>query len=299
MKLTERMMDRALAKRYMGYGEEILELPGGARLRMWRREQAAAIAQVVLVHGFGEHSGRYQELTEFLFRSGFDITLFDQRGHGKSDGLAGHVDRFTDYALDLSHLIECTKSRSARRLFLVAHSMGGLVALRYLAGEAPAIAGAVISAPLLGFAVRIPRLKLAIGRASAFLAPRMRMANEIDPGILSRDPEVGRAYARDPLVHRLVSARWFSETARAMDEIAGAAPVIKAPVLLMHGTDDKLASVDATRRVFERIGSDDKQLIVYPGFYHELFNEPEKAGVFATAGDWLSRRCNGHNTIGC
>jgi len=162
--------------------------------------------------------------------------------------------------------------------------------LRYLAREAPDIAGAVVSAPLLGFAVRIPRVKLAIGRASALVAPRLRMANEIDPGVLSRDLEVGRAYARDPLVHRLVSARWFSETARAMDEILVMAPAIKAPVLLMHGTDDKLASVDATRRVFDRIGSRDKQLIVYPGFYHELFNEPEKLGVFGTAGDWLSRR---------
>src|SRR5215469_2704434 len=133
----------------MGECVEALELPGGARLYMWRREHREAIAHVVVVHGFGEHSGRYHELAEFLFKRGFDITAFDQRGHGKSDGLAGHVDRFADYELDLSRVVASAKGRGPKRILLVAHSMGGLAALRYLAGEAPAIAGAVISAPLL------------------------------------------------------------------------------------------------------------------------------------------------------
>src|SRR5262249_14748641 len=141
---------------------------------------------------------------------------------------------------------------------------------------------------LLGFAVRIPRLKLAVGRASGLIVPRMRLANEINPGHLSRDPEGGRAYAEDLLVRRVVSARWFSEATRAMRSMPEEVPRIQVPVLMLHGTEDKVASVDATRDVFDRIGSRDKELKLYPGLYHELFNEPEKQDIFQTVGGWLS-----------
>jgi lysophospholipase len=275
----------------MAYSEGILERPGGGRLHSWRCEAQSAIAQVVLVHGFGEHSGRYRDLTEFLCSRRFDVNAFDLRGHGRSSGLAGHIDRFADYEDDLR--LAVASVGGSRPLFLIGHSMGGLITLRYLAGQRAGIAGAVISAPLLGFAVRIPKAKLAIGRASGLIAPRMRMANEIDPATLSRDPEVGRTYAEDPLVHRLVSARWFSEATRAMNEIRATAPEITTPVFMLHGTEDRLAAVDATQAVFDLIGSRDKQLQIYAGFYHELFNEPEKREVFQTVGDWLSARLGG------
>jgi len=242
----------------------------------------------VLVHGFGEHSGRYHDLTEFLCDRGFSVHAFDLRGHGQSSGLAGHIDRFADYEDDLR--LAVASAGESGPLFLIGHSLGGLITLRYLAGRPPDISGAVISAPLLGFAVRIPKLKLAIGRASGLIAPKMRMANEIDPAHLSRDPEVGRAYAEDPLVRRVVSARWFSEATLAMKSMQTAAARIQVPVLILHGTEDKLAAVDATRAVFDRIGSRDKELKVYPGFYLELFNEPEKQEVFRIVGDWLSAR---------
>jgi len=272
----------------MTNSEDILDVADGERLHLWRREQKGAAAQIVLVHGFGEHSGRYQQLTEFLFQRGFDVSSFDQRGHGKSSGLAGHIDQFRNYDEDLSQVVGAAIARGPKSLFLIGHSMGGLVTLRYLASQPHGIAGAVISAPLLGFAVRIPKGKLLVGRAAGLVAPRLRMANEIDPSVLSRDPEVGRAYAADPLVRRVVSTRWFTETSRAMNEMPGAAPSIKGPVLVLHGTNDRLASVDATQKVFDLIGSSDKQLILYPGFYHELFNEPDRQGVFETVGSWLS-----------
>jgi alpha-beta hydrolase superfamily lysophospholipase len=274
----------------MAYNEQTLELTGGGEVYTWWRREPGAIAQVVLVHGFGEHSGRYHPLTDFLCSRGFNVCSFDQRGHGRSSGLYGHIDRFGDYEDDLRRVVAMAKAHGPAPLFLIGHSMGGLITLRYLAGNPSGIAGAVVSAPLLGFAVRIPRLKLAIGRASALIAPKMRMANEINPANLSRDPEVGRAYAEDPLVRRVVSARWFSEATRAMESIRAAVPSITAPVLILHGTQDRLAAVDATRAVFGLIGSRDKQLKIYPGFYHELFNEPEKQDIFQTVGDWLSAR---------
>jgi len=269
---------------------EVVELPSGDRLHLWRREQPAARGQVVIVHGFGEHSGRYSELTESLLQRGFNVSSFDQRGHGRSSGIAGHINRFADYQRDLAVVIESAIARGPKPLFLIGHSMGGLITLRYLACQAQSIGGAVVSAPLLGFAVQIPKFKAFIGKATGLIAPRLRMANEIDPAVLSRDPEVGRAYAADPLVRRVVSARWFNEALRAMKEMPAAAPAISAPMLVLHGTDDRLAGVGATRSVFDLIGSMDKELIVYPGFYHELFNEPERQQIFQTVGDWLTQR---------
>jgi alpha-beta hydrolase superfamily lysophospholipase len=273
----------------MVYDENTLELADGTRLYTWRCEQPEARAQVVLVHGFGEHSGRYHELAEFLFERGFSIASFDLRGHGKSSGLAGHVRRFVDYQRDLSRVIELTIGSGPGKRFLIGHSMGGLITLGYLARQPLGVAGAVVSAPLLGFAVRIPKTKLALGAVGGFIAPRLLMASEIDPAVLSRDPEVGNAYSKDPLVHRVVSTGWFREATRSMNRMPEAARSITSPVLLLHGTDDKLASVDATRLVFDRIGSVDKELVVYPGYYHELFNEPERRQVFETVADWLNR----------
>jgi len=122
------------------------------------------------------------------------------------------------------------------------------------------------------------------------MAPRMRLDNEINPAHLSRDPEVGRAYAADPLVNRKVSAKWFAEATRAMQEVVEWAPKITTPLLVMHGTEDRLASATATKRLFERLNSADKELEIYSGFYHELFNEPEKRDVFERVTDWLSKR---------
>jgi lysophospholipase len=168
--------------------------------------------------------------------------------------------------------------------------MGGLVALRYLATRSGELAGAVISAPLIGLGSPVPLHKLIIGRVLARLAPHFRLNNEINPAVLSRDPEVGKAYASDPLVNRKVSAKWFAEVTRAMEEVNEWAPRITLPLIVMHGTKDRLASVDATTRLFERIGASDKELVIYPGFYHELFNEPEKQQIYDRVTEWLDKR---------
>jgi len=170
--------------------------------------------------------------------------------------------------------------------------MGGLIAIRRLERKGDGLAGAVISAPLLDVAVPVPAHKVLFAKVATRMSPRLRLDNEINPANLSRDPEVGRAYAADPLVNRKVSTKWFSEATRAMREAAEQAPKITTPILVMHGTEDRLASVDATRRVFERMGSKDKELVIYPGFYHELFNEPEKQDVFERVTEWLNARAS-------
>jgi alpha-beta hydrolase superfamily lysophospholipase len=275
----------------MAFIEETITAGDGLRLYLRRHEAVGARGEVVIVHGFAEHSGRYAALTEHLLANGYSVTAYDQRGHGLSDGLPGHVEAFSEYDDDLNKVITLTRNRAAGRpLFIIGHSMGGLVALRYLARKSGTVAGAIISAPLIAVAVPVPAYKHLIARAGARLAPRLRLNNEINPANLSRDAEVGRAYAADPHVTRKVSTKWFTETVRAMAEVKDWASQIRTPVFVMHGTKDKLASVEATKALFAEIGSNDKELAIYDGYYHELFNEPEKQELFERATFWLSQR---------
>jgi alpha-beta hydrolase superfamily lysophospholipase len=281
----------------LNYVEESVATSDGLRLHLRRCEAESPRAEALIVHGFGEHSGRYGALTDHLVKAGYSVTAYDHRGHGQSEGLPGHIESFSLYEDDLHQIL--TRLRLTveySKLFIIAHSMGGLVTLRYLSQSASrlggaSIAGAVISAPLIAVAAPVPAHKLMIGRVAARVAPRLRLDNEVDPSVLSRDPEVGRAYAADPLVNRRVSARWFSEAVQAMNQVVGWAPEIKVPVLLMHGTADRLASFEATRQIYQQIGSADKDLIAYQGYYHELFNEPEREEIFRRVTEWLDARC--------
>jgi len=277
------------------YIEDSIAASDNLRLYVRRHEADRPRAEIVLVHGFGEHSGRYAALTEHLIEAGYTVTAYDHRGHGQSEGLRGHVESFSEYEDDLDRIAGWVRSRAEDRvLLLIGHSMGGLVTLRYSARtesrNVRALAGAVISAPLIGVATPVPQHKLIIGLVAAKVAPRMRLDNEINSAVLSRDPEIGRAYAADPLVHRKVSARWYAEAVKAMREVVELAPRIKTPLLVMHGSADRLASVDATKRFYEQIGSADKELVVYEGWYHELFNEPDKYEVFNRVTSWLAKR---------
>jgi alpha-beta hydrolase superfamily lysophospholipase len=275
----------------MTFIEETINASDGLRLYVRRRLVESARASVILVHGFGEHSGRYGALTDHLVNHSYSVTGYDHRGHGLSDGLPGHVESFSEYEEDLDKVVAYVRSQGdSQKIYLVGHSMGGLVTLRYLARKGIAVAGAAISAPMIGVTVAVPVYKLMMARISARLAPRFRMDNELNPAILSRDPEVGRAYAADPLVNRKISARWFAEAGRAMQEMKQMASQVWLPVLIMHGTKDKIASVDATKKIFEPLGSSDKELEIYEGFYHELFNEPEKHEVFERVTKWIDQR---------
>ena len=231
--------------------EEIVTTPDGINLYSRFYEPEKPQGAVVIVHGFGEHSGRYEALIQHLLNKNYAVTAYDHRGHGKSAGLYGHIDRFSQYEEDLGFIVANARARNgAKNLFIIGHSMGGLVALRYLTKLREGITGAVISAPLIAIAAKVPAHKLLIAKVSATLFPRLRMKNEINPAVLSRDGEIGRAYAADPLVGKMVSTRWFTEAINAMDELKHAALQISAPLLVMHGTEDKLANVEATKNLF-------------------------------------------------
>ncbi len=272
----------------MDYKEDTLTASDGTTLYLRRYETSSPRGEIIIVHGFGEHCGRYEALIAHLLAHHYSVTAYDHRGHGKSAGLYGHVDWFTDYEDDLELLVGAVqKQYHPNKLFIIGHSMGGLVALRFLTKPRAGISGAVISAPLVAIAAKVPTSKLLIAKVSAKLFPRLRMQNEINPAVLSRDQEIGRAYAADPLVGKMVSTRWFAEAVGAMDELARTASQINLPILVMHGTADKLADCETTRRVFKAMASADKTLEIYEGYYHELFNEPEKQEIYDRVTTWL------------
>ena len=245
-------------------------------------------AAIVLVHGLGEHSGRYEYLAGHCTARGFAVHALDHYGHGKSEGLAGYVERFSVYLDGVRELLAYVREQQAGApLFLLGHSMGGLIAAAFLREAQSEFRAGVLSGPALKSDAAPPAIVLWVNRLLSSLAPTLPMI-ALDPAGVSRDPEVVRAYVSDPLVHHgKVRARLIAEMMAAMKQTLAHASEISLPILIMHGEDDTLTSPDGSREFFAHAGSTDKTLKIYPGLYHEIFNEPEKDAVLGEMTDWL------------
>ena len=245
-------------------------------------------AAIVLLHGLGEHSGRYKNLARHCTGRGLAVHALDHYGHGKSEGLAGHVERFSVYLDGARELLAQVKNEQpGAPLFLLGHSMGGLIAAAFLREAQSEFRASVLSGPALKSDATPPALVLWINRILSSLAPTVPMIG-LDPAGVSRDPEVIRAYVSDPLVHHgKVTARLIAEMMAAMRETLAHASHVTLPILVMHGEDDVLTSPEGSREFIARAGSTDKTLKIYPGLYHEIFNEPEKDVVLGEMTDWL------------
>ncbi len=256
--------------------------------RAWRPAEAP-VASIALVHGLGEHSGRYEHVGRYFAGKGYFVAAVDLRGHGRSEGQPGHVNRFQDYLNDVKTLIDYTREQSpAVPLFLLGHSMGGLIALVYALNYPDGLTSVIASAPGLRGRVHIPAWKAALGKAMSSLYPALSMPSGLDAAGVSRDPAVVQAYIADPLVHDKVTARWFTEFMEAGRRAMAEAHSLAAPALIVQGSEDQLVDPAASKEFFERISLDKKQYIEYEGLYHEVFNEPEKAAVLADVQAWLA-----------
>lgn len=257
----------------------------GTRLALWRTNppSGAPKGDVLLVHGFAEHMGRYTYVAETLVAAGYRVTGLDLRGHGISDGKRGFVRRWSNYTEDVIAAMAQLDSTP----ILVSHSMGGLVVLDLLR-EHHARA-AVFSAPLLRPTVAAPRWKTAAARVLSRLTPSLSMANELDGSAVTRDTAIAAAYNDDPLVFGTVTPRWFTEMNAAAKRVYAHGQAYKTPALFMIGTDDKIVDVECAKRVHELWGGP-KEQIIWPGLYHELFNEPERADVLARTVAWIDRQ---------
>ena len=271
---------------------EMLTAPDGCKifLRQYRAENQSA--GLVLAHGLGEHSGRYQNLIDPLTSLGISMWIPDHRGHGQSGGQRGHIAAFDQYISDLHEVMEkaMTAMPTGQKCFLMGHSMGGLIALRFAQKFPHMPSGVILSSPALGLTVQVPALKSMLGKVMSSIWPGLSLGNELDATKISHDPRVVSAYTADPLVHDRVSARWFTEFLDAMVKAHQHADRLEVPLLMQLAGDDHLTDSSAARTFFDHVTFGDKTLHWYDDLYHEIYNEPEdqRAQAINDLIDWLN-----------
>jgi alpha-beta hydrolase superfamily lysophospholipase len=245
--------------------------------------------EVVLVHGYAEHSGRYDHVGSWLAERGARVHAYDHQGHGHSDGPRCHVRRFDDFLDDLDRVIaRVREAATPLPLFVIGHSMGGLVVCAWARERKPDVAGVVISAPALSAPGGPSPARLRALQLLSRLAPRVSIASELDAAGLSRDPEVVAAYLADPLVHLRMTFSLAGQMFAAMQRTADGGADVTLPALMLHGTDDPICSPEASRRFAD--AAPDCRYRSYPRLRHEIFNEPERESVLADVQSWIEER---------
>ncbi len=246
---------------------------------------------LLLVHGWAEHGGRYDELGGWLAERGCAVHAYDQRGHGRSGGSRGHVRSFDELLDDLEQVLgEVRRAHAGLPLFLLGHSMGGLVVATFLAERDAALAGAILSGAALALAQSPSRGRVAAARWLRRLAPRLPSGNGVDPQGLSRDPEVVRRYLADPLVHRRMTVSLASEMLRMLSRTAAAGSRVRVPTLVLHGAEDPICAPQGSRHFAAALRVEGSALQILPGLRHEILNEPEREQLYAAILDWMRRR---------
>ena len=246
-------------------------------------------AVLLVVHGLAEHSGRYMNLVNRFVPQGFAVYGIDHLGHGRSEGRRLALERFTDYTEPLkafSAMVRCWQPD--RSVFLVGHSMGGLIGATYLLTNQEELAGTVLSGPAVMAPGHIPAATIFVGRVLSVLFPSVGIVDRGPMDDICRDPAVVAAYVADPLVYQgKITARLGAEMLGAMEHLRKEAGRIRLPLLILQGDTDRLVNPAGAQVLYDGVASPDKRLIVYPGFYHEVFNEPEHDRVLDDVERWL------------
>jgi alpha-beta hydrolase superfamily lysophospholipase len=262
------------------------------RLRLfWQRyTPERARATVIVLHGGGDHGGRYPGVTSALVKAGFQAALLDFRGHGQSDGRRWHVDAFSDYLHDMDAFVAKLSQDgiAGERLFLLGHSQGGLIAALWGIGHPRLLSGVVLSSPYFGL-VQKPRVAKALAaKLAGRVVPWLPVSSGLRMAELTSDPELQRWTERDPLYGRATTPRWFEESNRAQVQALRRASELTVPLLVLAGGADDIADVSLARRFVEVAGTRDKRLVVYDGFRHEIFNEIRREEPIGEAVAWLT-----------
>lgn len=240
---------------------------------------------IVILHGLGEHSGRYRQLAQRLNDAGWSVRCYDHRGHGRSQGARGDVPNGTPLLLDAQIVVDDFSARTGLRPFLLGHSMGGLFAAHFaLAGRA-SLRGLILSSPAL--AIRISSLELKLLKVMRVIAPRLGLPNGLQEQYLSHDPNVVAAYRADPLVHNKISARLLGSMLASIAFCEQHAASLAVPALLLVSGDDRLVDAEGSKRFYARLPPGRGQLNVYETLYHEIFNETGSDRPVADLCAWL------------
>jgi len=250
--------------------------------------EGEAKAILLIIHGLNEHSGRYTHFADFFTAQGFAVYSMDLVGHGKSEGTRAFISDFSLYLDDFILYLEKIRHwQPGKRIFLVGHSMGGLIGALLLIDHQDQFAGAVLSGSVVQVPDDISPLFITLGKIISAILPKMGLL-QLDLSGLSRDPEVVQAYKADPLVNSgKFTARVSAEMNKGMNRVAEAGSLITAPVLILHGSADRIVNPSDSRFLYELVSSEQKQLIIYEDFYHEIYNDPEHEQVYQDVSAWL------------
>jgi acylglycerol lipase len=252
---------------------------------------SAPKAVIAVVHGIAEHGGRYAWLAERACTQGIGLVTLDLRGHGRSPGERSYVERFDDYLLDVDSLwAKALEIGAGKPLFLMGHSMGGAIALRWAAARQAAMTGLILSSAALKIGGDVPRLLIGLAPLLSRWAPHLR-GTRLDPQLISRDPVQVAAYVSDPLVSlKAPPARTGAELLAAMEANRRAATKLHMPVYLFHGDADRLTDPAGSREIFQAWCGGDKILRLWPGSRHETLNDLDRESVAAELLDWVQVR---------
>lgn len=265
---------------------------GGGQLYWIGRVPPAPAGVLVFVHGVGEHCGRYHHVLDYFAARAFSCFAFDLRGHGRSSGQRGQVGTFDEYDDDLATVMAHVATVAPEpRPVLVGHSMGGLIALRHTLLHPGAQSATILSSPALGLSgiSATPFFQWLVKLFGAW-KPRYGLPSGLGTKWLSRTPGVERAYLDDPLVTGRLTPSWFGAFVEAVRDAHERAPSLVTPLLLMQSGADKIVDSKWARRWVERAPESLVTLHVWEGFYHEMFNEPEREEVFELMLDWIANR---------
>ena len=256
----------------------------------WKNHSAKAI--VAIVHGMGEHSGRYADfVVPQLFAAGYSVIAFDQFGHGLTEGKRGHCPNYEAVLHSVENLLRKSNEYLGSNLptFLYGHSMGGNVVSNYLLRKESHVKGAIISSPMYRLAFEPPAWKLIAGKLMRNIYPAFQERTGLDASAISRDRAAVEKYINDPLVHDKITVNFSLPFFEAGEYAIENAKAMKVPALLIHGTKDALTDYKGSEDFAQNAG-EEVSLKLYTDGYHELHNEPNKEAVLADVITWLDKQ---------
>lgn len=259
--------------------------------QQWWEPEKPLKAMVAIVHGLHEHSGRYAHVADHLTGAGYGVRTFDLRGHGKSEGIRGYTPSFDHFLDDLDIFMAQVRDwQPGKPLFLLGHSMGGLVVASYVVHRKPDLTGVLLSGAALRVSDDFSPFLIRISSLISKLFPKLSTI-KLDSSFVSSDPDVVKRYQTDPLNYNGGTiARTGAEIISATRRLEPLMASFALPVLIMHGTYDRLTDPQGSVNFHNAAASEDKTLKLYNGFYHEIMNEPEQMTVFNDITAWLDQR---------
>lgn len=260
---------------------------GGTYIREWKKEENRA--NLVIIHGVGEHSGRYRHVGDFFLEKGINVYAGDLIGHGRSDGTRVFVKSAEDYLDNVRFLVD--RVDDDKPIFVLGHSMGGFIVLYFgISGYDPRVKGIIASSPYIKEKLSIPKWKIQAGKAMGRLAPKFRLGSGITSDMICRDKAVCKAYSEDELTCSTVTAGWFVEIVKARRELQQNAGKFNYPCYILQAGGDLIVDPKATEQFFEGLTAADKTLKLYEGFYHEILNDPGKEDALESIYSWIEKR---------